>query len=289
MATAVVVLGAGCLESLDSQRVSSPTPRAWTPEPCDPSGARLIGANAPLLPAFQGPAYRVADRLAEAFDDDLSSMRPERSFDDYTEWSTREGRIQHHFPESAPSHEWRYSTNRAWPSPDPETAEAAMRSSVSELGVSSMQDVAVEFYASGSLTYGSVVQSFAGTELTGTRWHVTVNPDNSGSPTGEYSSLYSVGIRDLSRARVIVSEAEAEATAREYDRCVLDRLGKTEAAGYAFSGTSRTGLDVRNDSLVRTVWIGYTEPDESHCGLMHIVFVDAVTGAVHGFDHPPCD
>lgn len=146
--------------------------------------------------------------------------------------------------------------------------------------------LAIEDDSRGS---GRFHQTFAGLPILGTTgsWNAG---DGDPAPYGRWAGISMSPPRDLSEALLLLAPAEAARLAVAYDRCDLDREGKTEARGYARQGEpADAGLAVLHDSLVRVVAITYTEPERSHCGLVRQVALDAETGAAHGHVVIGCD
>lgn len=261
---------------------------AWTKDPCDPSEATAIAANLPWIPAWQGTMEERAERFATALGHDLPPLDEDSPDAGNWNWNAANYEIRYTEAEadgrsgSPPDVPMlRYSTAGRWPTGDAADMEQELRDFLDRFGVPA--DVDLRFHEGRSF-----VQTWEGEAIRHTTGEAI--PGDGSGEYGRWSGFYLRPFYDMDDAVATVSEAQAMATAEAYDRCALDREGKTEAAGYVHRTTDHVGHDVRNDSLVHTISLHYDQPPPpGHCGFGRIVHVDAQTGAVHGWEWPPCD
>lgn len=278
LALVLCALAAGC-----ASKAGPDVAAGWQPDACDVSDAAAISQNAPAVVAMRGSDAEVARRFVEAFGDEWVSDAPTDPSEGARKWATREGEVRvttHDTPRGLEGLTVDYTTPHG-SAFDRESVAAAFE----RLGVAPAS-VRYEERSAGS---GRFHQAFAGTLVIGTggSWNAGRGDP---APYGSWAGLTASVLRDFSDARASVPLDEAKRVALAYDRCLLDREGKTEAAGYAREGEPQDGgFGVMHDSLVRLVAIRYTEPEESHCGLVRRVAVDAETGAAHGLVPFGCD
>ncbi len=248
----------------------------WEPLECDPSGATTIGRNAPPIDGLTGVDPTVAGRVAAAFGDEITSTTPIDSAAGFARWSTATGYVQVSRTDGRAS--WDLTTSHGdYPS------EERLRGGLVALGAPASSLHANE-YARGHMQQVWQGQVLAGTSA----WFLKGQGDP--APMGSYGSFNLAGFAVPPGPLETVAEPEILATARGYDRCAMDAEGRTAAAGYTFSGVELGAYSIHNDSIVRQVYIQYTEPGEpGHCGFSRGVAVDAVTGAVHGPVLVRCD
>lgn len=239
----------------------------WDPLSCDSSGATTIGRNAPQIVGLRGTDFAIAGRVAAAFGDEITSTTPIDSTEDFARWSTSTGYVQVSGMEGPGS--WDLTTSRGdYPS------EKRLHAGLVMLGapVSSLETDSA----------GSIQQVWQGQRLSGVSAGF-IKGQGDPAPMGWYGSFSLAGFVVPPGPLETVAESEILATARGYDRCAMDAGGRTAAAGYAVTSIDLGDYGVQHDSLVRHVFIQYTEPGEpGHCGFSRGVAVDAVTGAVHG-------
>lgn len=251
-------------------------------EDCGAPGGAFSG-NAPVLEAMRGEDVAVARRFVEAFRDAWLSDKPIDASPGARKWATRDGEVR----VNAPREETLLDTVSVdYTTPHGDAfSRATVAAAFARLGADAAS-IAFEEKPSGG---GSYHQTFEGVRLQGTggSWNVGRGDP---APYGQWAGLTTQALRNLSDAQVNVSFEDAARVALIHDRCALDREGKTEGAGYARQGDARDdGLGIVHDSLVRLVAIRYTEPVESHCGLVRRIAVDAETGAIHGQVPFGCD
>lgn len=282
----VALLVSGCLTAGD------PLPgRDWGALSCDPGGVVQISSNAPLLPSLNVTPQALAARFAGALGDSLSTVEPDprRSDERAWMWTTRTGAsvmyaFTHPEDETArPFDQVHWSgAPRSTPPSDAkarETIEAFLR----DMGVPGSAQLEIERNAPSTPDEWYATLTFKGNGVHDLKAVFDFGP-----------SLAAVSLRplhDLSRAQETVSAREASETATAYARCLLDRDGKTEAAGYALLGADPAGRAVAHASLALGTLVRFSEPAdrETHCGTSVHVLVDAVTRAIHGTRLLLCD
>ncbi len=241
----------------------------WEPLECDPSGATTIGRNAPPIDGLTGTDPTVAGRVAAAFGDGITSTTPIDSDAGWARWPTATGYVQVSRTDGRAS--WDLTTSRGdYPS------EERLRAGLVALGAPAYSLKTNEY------TPGHMQQVWQGQVLDGTSaWFLKGQGDP--APTGSYGSFNLAGFVVTPGPLETVAESEILAAARGYDRCAMDAEGRTAAAGYTSSSVHLSAYSIQHDSIVRQVYIQYTEPGEpGHCGFSRGVAVDAITGAVHG-------
>lgn len=291
VAVVAVLLAAGLAGCLDGAGDRDPGARPgawadqWTRDPCDPSDASGVSGNAPVLDAYSGSPEEVAARLAAAVGEDLPPYQGRQDLQEgpLHTWGNDTVRFTYQGREGSRLHALRYVTSsgyQPWPA-DPGGAEHALRSTLAAFGIPDRVALEVDHrhhafdrYNAWQVWRGERVEHRAATFFVG----------------DDGSDLKLWLVHDRSGAEATLSPRQANETAQVYHRCAMDRQGRTAEDGYRLDSTRPRWepLQVRHESLTYAFALTYTDP--GHCGnLTQVVRVDAVTGAVHGWDHVLCD
>ncbi|MEK6985735.1 MAG: hypothetical protein AABX89_05090 [Candidatus Thermoplasmatota archaeon] len=245
---------------------------SFTPDGCDPSGATAINQDAPILSIF-AIDLQLAKAAAQGAGETWLDDTPKRQSEGETEWGTAHGTITVYNGDDGKAVEL-VSTRAA------SFRKQALEGIAQQLGVAESGTYSEHTQTRQSwMSWGWPQQRHDGSIA-------AVAPSPSGLPG--YIGLRA--FHNLKEAHVEIDAGRAAEVAQGFARCSLDREGKTEAKGYSFeSFLGEPRFDVFGSSLVFKVGVEFTEPVASHCGLLRLVAVDAVTGAVVGEPIAYCD
>lgn len=256
----VLLLATGCVAHQEPEATRDA--KSFQRLDCDPTNATTTNTHAPIAKGLRGGAIDAARALAREMNDSFSSETPTEESATFARWTTHRGQVQ----ASREVREAPWFVDYSAPPSDAFSADNAARVATA-LGAS-----AVEAYASNSASHGSFHQSLGEGRI--------MYVQGLGPEYGRWGSMSAGGLRDLQATPRPTQSPDAVATAIAFDRCTMDREGRTASAGYALVGEPHASLSAQGDALVWRVALSYSEPESSHCGMQRIVAVDAVTGAV---------
>ncbi len=255
----------------------------WAPLPCDnpdSTSRSLVQGRVP-----EGVSnYELARRLSTALQDPLTG---DPHIQPLGGWKTQFGVILTPPYVGDSGTLLTYEAHRGWPGGSESSGKDALRLIADDLRFPKPYEIRYRADGGEGTIWQTAAQSM---EVAGTSSLLTWVPrDENGQP---FVRFVWRGFVDLPHGDPL-PERDAREVASEFSRCLMDRHGRTEAAGYAFIEAKSLWpiLNDLNGSLHYTIHVRHEHPRPGACPSAEtepLVYVDAWTGAVLRYDWNAC-